>query len=105
MAQAGLSASYSFIFHTDLKDIARVEEVGSETDSTTESDTDEERPTDEEEGPPVETPYAENGPEELRLDGGALTEEFADEAKSIIWCLMKQVRVMGCSKKLARVIW
>lgn len=41
---------------------------------------------------PVETPYVENAPDEISGMGDTLQEEFADENKSIIWHLMKQVR-------------
>ncbi|ESO08840.1 hypothetical protein HELRODRAFT_168751 [Helobdella robusta] len=43
--------------------------------------------------PPVESPYVENVEEELgQLGDASQTEEVADENKSIIWSLVKQVR-------------
>ncbi|XP_054719783.1 oxysterol-binding protein-related protein 8-like [Uloborus diversus] len=51
------------------------------------------RPIEDVETPPVETPYVANGYEEFGVAGDAgQTEEVAEENKSLIWTLLKQVR-------------
>jgi len=61
--------------------------------SGTSGDEEEEKEVFDEDLQPLETPYNENPPEELGLAGDASqTEEVADENKSLIWTLVKQVR-------------
>jgi len=68
-----------------------------ESDSTSCSESEEERGSDERVSTeqlnvtPTETTYTENGVDMLTSSSGPLAEEFADENKNIIWCLMKQV--------------
>lgn len=83
--------------HTD--DNREIDPDGRHSYHSTDSDSDphpddsDPRQEDEEENEPIETPYVENGEEEFGLAGDAgQTEEVADENKSLIWSLVKQVR-------------
>ncbi|XP_067937814.1 oxysterol-binding protein-related protein 8-like isoform X2 [Watersipora subatra] len=77
-------------------------ECSDESDSTTVTDTEDELGLVEDRlnVPLGETSYIENECDITNRGGaGDLSEEFADENKNIIWCLMKQVRVgMDLSK-------
>lgn len=92
----------AFFLLTDLKESGTrtegdVTEVCSESETTSNSDTDDERNSDEFlDKPPNETTYTENKPDIESSNRGPLQEEFADENKNIIWCLMKQVRLSLC---------
>ncbi|XP_023222166.1 oxysterol-binding protein-related protein 8-like [Centruroides sculpturatus] len=100
-----LSPASSSSFHSDFEedihtdDNREIDPEGRHSYHSTDSDSDphpddsDPRQEDEEEIEPVETPYVENGEEEFGLAGDAgQTEEVADENKSLIWSLVKQVR-------------
>lgn len=96
----------------DLKECSRAEgatECSDESDTTsaTDSEYDEEGNSNESlNAPPVETTYVENE-RDLVSKGGAgdLSEEFADENKNIIWCLMKQVsETAACVRKVGKLL-
>lgn len=46
----------------------------------------------ENEDDPIETPYIQSAEEEINPETGEQVEELAEENKSLIWCLLKQVR-------------
>ncbi|KAG8179305.1 hypothetical protein JTE90_024151 [Oedothorax gibbosus] len=76
--------------HTDDNREPDIDGTQSIHSTDSESET---RPIEDVETPPVETPYVANGIEEFGLAGDAgQTEEVAEENKSLIWTLLKQVR-------------
>ena len=90
------------LFSLDLKDANRTEggvteDCSEESETTSVTDTDDERQSEEflSHKPPNETEYYENELDVVSSKGGPLQEEFAEENKNIIWCLMKQVCVDG----------
>lgn len=79
---------------TDLKENgARTDGASDDTNSTSGSESDDEYPSDSASIAIEETPYCENELD-VKSTSGPLAEEFADENKNIIWCLMKQVFVI-----------
>lgn len=82
---------------TDLKDAKGTEggvteECSEESETTSVTDSEDERNSNDFlHKAPNETTYYENERDVLSSKGGPLQEEFADENKNIIWCLMKQV--------------
>ena len=95
---------------TGLDEEAKTDKEDREEDKT-ETESDEEEDTAlyvEDTGPVVETGYVENITEELGQQGDAgQTEEVADENKSLIWSLVKQVRVSSghSSTRCESLIW
>lgn len=83
-----------YYWFVDLKENgARTDGASDDTDSTSGSESEED--SDHTHTAPVnveETPYLENELDVKSAPSGPLAEEFADENKNIIWCLMKQVR-------------
>ena len=80
---------------TDREDETKADFSASEDDSDDDEDKEE---VFDEDLQPFETPYVVNTHEELGQQGDACqTEEVADENKSIIWALVKQVRMRCCS--------
>ncbi|CAL1281157.1 unnamed protein product [Larinioides sclopetarius] len=76
--------------HTD--DNREVDIDGTHSIHSTDSES-EARPVEDVEIPPAETPYIPNGQEEFGLAGDAgQTEEVAEENKSLLWTILKQVR-------------
>lgn len=80
-------------------------EGGTETDSTSGSESEDERQSDEQSTarPIDETTYEENE-QDISATSGPQAEEFADENKNIIWCLMKQVGLYKNSRILDQVV-
>ncbi|XP_015930390.1 oxysterol-binding protein-related protein 8 isoform X2 [Parasteatoda tepidariorum] len=78
--------------HTDDNKEIDIDIDGIHSIHSTDSES-EAHPVEDIETPPVETPYMANGVEEFGLAGDAgQTEEVAEENKSLIWTLVKQVR-------------
>ena len=98
-----------YLWQTDLKEgnsrAEGVTEGSDDTDSTSASDTEDDGNSNEcLNSPPEETLYTENESDIVTKGaggGGDLSEEFADENKNIIWCLMKQV----CSCCVSACSW
>ena len=94
------SLSSDLFLSSGLEDGERTdaEEKKSESEKTeSEEEEDEDKEEFDDDLQPIETPYVENRTEELGQQGEACqTEEVADENKSLIWTLVKQVGYIMC---------